>query len=71
MWEHLKFKPAVVWSKTLKRGGHRLKSQMIDFETRGSIQGPLVTFANIVDPDQASLVIELPHKGLLCLLMEI
>ena len=35
------------------------------------IETPFNTFANRADPDQATLLRELPDQGLLCLLMEI
>ena len=46
--EHFKVKPAVVWSKTLRRGGQRLKSHVIDLKTQGSNLAPLGT-RRIVD----------------------
>ena len=33
----------MVWSKTLKRGGNRLKSHVKDLKTLGSNSGPLGT----------------------------
>ena len=36
-------KPVAVWSKTLRRGDHRLKSHVIDLKTQGSILAPLDT----------------------------
>ena len=36
-------KPAVVWSKTLRRGGQRLKFHVIDLKTQGSNLAPLGT----------------------------
>ena len=43
VWEHSKVKAAAVWSKTLRRGGHRLKSYVIDLKTQGSNLAPLGT----------------------------
>ena len=43
VWQHSKVKLAVVWSKTLRRGGHRLKSHVKGLNTQGSNFAPLCT----------------------------